>query len=330
MVCTLMLSVVTGFSASAGKLVDGYQVERSRSIANEILSLSAEELNPSNFSFLKDFTSQQTEQMLKLIIPNSLVELDFLDDETSKTVEEFLYVNRNECEMDYGFIYDAAYSNSIFGGGNFSSAKADDLFKCLFETLRQVMFYDRFGNSVQHNTISTENSELEEEDNKKQEIDKEDDTNLIPIIKEHDNSQVSVDVNKIVDDCKFIGFDFSAPTCMTFYNLVSDWLNKKAMMTTIGTTAIWKTVVSLIRTNPLSSALYGKLYSLISSVWASFMKFFMTGTIGLIAAIIVSIAALGTLAIVLSVYIAGLNGKGWRIGLLIHNWHSWEWICDTY
>lgn len=65
-------------------------------------------------------------------------------------------------------------------------------------------------------------------------------------------------------------------TCISFYNIVSNWLNKKAMMTTIGTSALWKYIIFLLSTNVASSTIMTSIISLFSSVWKDIMAFLQT------------------------------------------------------
>lgn len=84
--------------------------------------------------------------------------------------------------------------------------------------------------------ISSENTPVSENDKAIGNIDDEENKEIpqIPLIKDNNNTKSQVKINSTIDDHLFIGFDFPRETCITFYNIVSNWLNKRAMMSTLG------------------------------------------------------------------------------------------------
>lgn len=329
MIFTLFLTVSTGISMSTGSFISGHDIYDVKEATNEILAISEDEMNPSTSSYFQDKSFETVEDFIKIVMLNSLVQFKFVDEVTTKTTLNYINQECNDLNLDFDAIQNSAYDNHLFDFGDFDSSIVNAFFELLHESDKILSHFNNGNIPVEKEEITTKDSdEYNEED--KRDIEEMTDETQIPLIPNHDNSQMEANVNCSIDGYTFLGFDFPADTCISFYNIISDWLNKKAMMTTIGASTIWKYIVNLIRFNPVSSTLYNQLFSLLSGLWDSLISFLKTGTIGLIISIILSIVAIGTLSVVISIYIAGLNQKGWRIGLLIYNWHHWEWLCGEY
>ncbi len=329
---TILLTISTCLSMGTGKLVEGYKLEAAKEKSNEVLKIASDEFDPTQYPLLSNKTEEQQNEILKSIILDSFINFDFCSDEIKTSLKNFYNTENQNSSLDYIETANLSKNNSLFYYTNLSNSLALEFVQILLETKCYIDFDKINSIIVQEEKITSEDTTLEIQDEKDGEVEEnEESTDLIPLIENHDNSNLSININQKIDSKLFIGLDFPMDTCISFYNIVSNWLNKKAMMTTIGTSALWKYIIFLLSTNATSSTIMTSIISLFSSIWKDIMAFFTTtGALGIIVGAIFTIAAISTIYVVCKIYIAGSKQKGWRIGTLFHSLFKWEWLNEIY
>lgn len=260
-----------------GKLVEGYKLEAAKEKSIEVLKIANDEFVPTQYPLLSNKTEEQQNEILKSIILDSFINFDFCSDEIKTSLKNFYNSENQNSSLDYIETANLSKNNSLFYYNNLPNSLALEFIQFLLETKCYINFDEIDSVIVQEEEITSKNTTLEIQNEKDGEVEEnEESTDLIPLIENHDNSNLSINVNQKIDSKLFIGLDFPMDTCISFYNIVSNWLNKKAMMTTIGTSALWKYIIFLLSTNAASSTIMTSIISLFSSVWKDIMAFLQT------------------------------------------------------
>lgn len=329
---TILLTISTCLTMGTGNYVEGYELKVAKEKSNEILKIAENELNPIDYVILESKNLNEQNEILKAILINSFIDFDLCSDEIKNSLSSFYNIESSNSSLSYSEIISDARSNSLYNKKQIANSLSSDFIDVLLNTNCFIDNEEIEHFVVQNEEITSKDTSIESQDKEDAKVEQnQDNTDLIPLYEKHDNSKLSVNINQKINDKIFIGFDFPADSCISFYNIVSNWLNKKAMNSTVGTSVLWKTLVTLLKGNPTISSLMSSIISLLSSLWGNFMSFLTsTGALGIIVGAILIIAAIGTIYVICNIYIAGFDKKGWRIGTLIHSLFKWEWLDEMY
>ena len=157
------------------------------------------------------------------------------------------------------------------------------------------------------------------------------DDNLLPIIENHDDTILEAHVNGRYPEYILFGVDFTPDTCISFYNIVSNWLNKKAATRFIDKAGIWEDFVFLIRRNPSFDLVFSTVVNFFSGIWSEIMQFFSAGgAITIFISLALALLALATIFVVVRLYFAGCERKGWRFGAVRYGFCNWGFVNENY
>lgn len=331
MVSTLLLTITTCLSMTTGNLVEGQSIDRLKNKAQEMLTISANEYNPESFSF----NEQTFNNDLKMVVLNNMSEYGLISESLKVSFNEQASLINKEILGKTDFSLDNLKQSKILEKISSDSLSLgemylNDLIDSSHYEKEKIICDNEKGKEIQ---ITDENTSAEAE--YQQIVDSVDenitDIPQIPLIANHDNSILEVHINTNIDRGFLIGFDFTKDTCITIYNIISNWLNKKAMLSQINKSDLWASIVGLISSCSYTTSLKAAVYELLSSVWTGLTTFFTTsGLLGKIIATILAITVLATIIIIYEIYTAGMQQCGWRIGLLHYNIFGWEWINEKY
>lgn len=189
MIFTLFLTVSTGISMSTGSFISGHDIYDVKEATNEILAISEDEMNPSTSSYFQDKSFETVEDFIKIVMLNSLVQFKFVDEVTTKTTLNYINQECNDLNLDFDAIQNSAYDNHLFDFGDFDSSIVNAFFELLHESDKILSHFNNGNIPVEKEEITTKDSdEYNEED--KRDIEEMTDETQIPLIPNHDNSQM--------------------------------------------------------------------------------------------------------------------------------------------
>ena len=330
---TLLLTISTCLSIGSGNYVTGSSIGLLKDKADEILQI-AEERSPSSLDIPEDFDTERmdyTREMLRLdSLPSfGLVSADILPEFLDFSKEEEASKNLNPY-----FTFEGRQNSALYGQGVLEHSVAKEFIHLLLDTEHYEEESEaEDGTPLVDQNVVTEGTSLEEGDKTLADVDasaNEDET-LLPIIENHDDTILEARVNGRYPEYILFGVDFTPDTCISFYNIVSNWLNKKAATLFIDKSGIWEDFVFLVRRNPSFDLVFSAAMSFFSGIWSEIMQFFSAGgAISVIFAIILAVVVLATSFIVSRVYCSGRIGKGWRFGAVRYGYLNWDFVNENY
>lgn len=332
----LFLTISTCLTMGTGELVKGNSIEQLRERSNKILEVAATEFNPLNFSDLNDYNEKLQSNDIALTMLDTMINLDFVQDDLKSELEilENNYISDNSFKTNFSF--NTLKNNSLFNKGQYEDSLILDFANAVKNTtsFNDVIIDDEI--IMQSKNIESEDSLLEDIDEelandiKTNENDNSQDK--IPLIANHDNTKMKVNVNEKIDGKTFIGLDFTSDTCISFYNILSNFLNNQATNFISGTSAtLYASIVTIIKTTPSAAILQEKIISLFSSIWQPIWHFITsTGSLGLLVVAIILIVLVAVITVIVFIYIAGCNQKGYRVGLIRYGFLNWGIINEIY
>ena len=157
-----------------------------------------------------------------------------------------------------------------------------------------------------------------------------DEDDLLPIYEISADIEPSVNINHVFGDYTFLGVEFNADTCISFYNTLSSFINNVASYYG-DALAIIQILKAMFPTQAIElSVLANSVKSHLVSFWDEFVLTVTNGIWGAIFGLIIGVLVLSVLYIMTRVYISGYQKKGYRIGRKIYEWYDWEWVNEQF
>lgn len=180
-----------------GKLVEGYKLEAAKEKSIEVLKIANDEFVPTQYPLLSNKTEEQQNEILKSIILDSFINFDFCSDEIKTSLKNFYNSENQNSSLDYIETANLSKNNSLFYYNNLPNSLALEFIQILLETKCYINFDEIDSVIVQEEEITSENTTLEIQNEKDGEVEEnEESTDLIPLIENHDNSNLSINVNQ--------------------------------------------------------------------------------------------------------------------------------------
>lgn len=330
---TLLLTISTCLTIGNGNYVTGSSVESLKDKADEILQIAGER-NPSSLDIPEDFDKERmdyTREMLRLdSLPSfGLVSADILPDFLDFSKEE-----EESTNLQPYFTFEGRQNSTLYGQGDLEHSVAKEFIRLLLDTEHYEEENEaEDGAPLVDQNVVTEGTSLEEADKALADVDASanKDDNLLPIIENHDDTILEAHVNGRYPEYILFGVDFTPDTCIYFYNIVSNWLNKKAATRFIDKAGIWEDFVFLIRRNPSFDLVFSTVVNFFSGIWSEIMQFFSAGgAISMIVGIILAAIAIAAFVAASHIYCAGREGKGWRFGAVRYGFCNWGFVNENY
>lgn len=340
MLSCLFLTISTCLTIGTGELVKGNSIEQLREKSNQVLEVAATEFDLQSFSILDEYNADLQDNDIYLSLLDTMINLNFVQDDLRSELEilENNYLVDESFQTNFSF--DSLRNNSLFNNGSYDNSFALEFVKAIHSTtsFNDIINIDDDILEI-YKSIESKNTTLEdEEENIANEIidnaekEKEGQLELIPLIQNHGNNKLSIKINERINDKIFIGLDFTSETCISIYNIISNWLNNKAALATTGAfLTLFSSVVTLLKTSYYGTLLYETIVSLISSVWPAFCEFLMTtGVLGVIISAVVLTTILCTALIIAKVFFAGSKQLGYRVGFIRYGFLNWGTLNEEY
>lgn len=332
MISTLLISITTCLTMGTGTFIQGRSLEKLNEDSNNLIQASIEYLQPIETEINN---LECPENDMRMILFDSAIRSRICSDSITEEMQLYrdTYMTPDVFYTDFSIeeLYDKILQ---------SCSKYEEYFEQWTEDLRET---DRFvfgefetadNEQCQKEEITIEGTPHEDELKDYTEHDEnpdETDFTLLPIIDGHDDAKAAIKINQNIEDKLFIGFDFEADTCISFYNTVSKFLNNKAMLQGLNRDPLFDTLVGFVSTFEFGKIALAKIASLFQGLWSELNAAFLNLAPynHLIAALLTFVAV--TIFIVLaSIYSAGAQCKGYRTGALRHGFLNWEWLNEIY
>ncbi|GEM_PF-1739408 len=332
---TLFLSVTTFLSLGTGRLVQGQAVEQIKAKADEVIQIAQNDYNSNHQHYLDSWNGLRFNNDLQMLILNSSLRSRFIDGNLKSGLSSYASEVFDDEHFETDFSLEDAYGGELFDYGIIDNSPADRFLSEFITTTRteEVDEIDNF--TILLEDISTEGTSLEKIDDQAGEVqvDPEPDIVQLPLIENHDNSYLSAKINASIDNHLFLGFEFDADTCISIYNIISNWLNNKVMLDGMNSSLSYalESLCFVLSNSAYTSSIYDIVLSIFTNCWSQLVAFFTpTGAFGIIFATILCVVAICTIVLVVLLYIAGSHHKGYRIGYLYHSLFNWEWLNGEY
>ncbi len=157
-----------------------------------------------------------------------------------------------------------------------------------------------------------------------------DDEDLLPIYEISADIEPSVNINYKSDDYKFLGLEFDADTCISFYNTLSSFINNVATYYA-DALAIIQILKAMFPAQAIELSVVAKtIKSHLATFWDDFVLVATSDIWGAIFGLIITVLVLSVLYVMTRVYISGYQKKGYRIGWKIYHWYDRDWVNEQF
>lgn len=349
MITTLIVTLTTCVSLNTGNFVQGKSIERLKERSIEVLNYAKDEFDPAKDNFPALFDIERVNQDLQLLLLDSIAKSkfnnDFIDNNIrNQAVENKInLLNNPKFNPILNYRIDTSNGSLLFDSvwERISSSFVDTLNSTEYIS-NDIVLPDNHGHIIGHEINLNNNDQEYEEilDEIDQQIERQEENEpeypQFPLIAGINSNSFNVNINGIVDNCRFLGFDFSPDWCASFYNVIASFLNLQIGKQVYGTNptlteTIFK-IIEYISGGVISkSALISLIVKFFSSIWTSLIATISAcGPIAMIVTAIVIVAAGVVIGTIAAAFFAGSQHRGYRFGFIIRKWYHWEFVNEEY
>lgn len=257
----------------------------------------------SNYNFENyDLTSDETDSILKKHLYDFNVNNHLIDNDEITILDSVL-------SFDSDFNYNSELENKF----NYSETNLTSSFNTY------TVLNNKFSLNVD---IDVSGGQGRSNTNENQE--------LLPI-HAYNANEINCLANGEIYNKPFIGIKVSKDACISFYNTISKFLNRQAMYIHDNVKGHVSMIMEIIKTvTPVTfSVASKKLTTYFASMFSEFVTLFTSkDPVSFVIGIIISLVAIGCIAIMVKMYICGYLKRGFAIGWAIYSIWDWRFINE--